>query len=130
MGNVDAWDKLFEPIAEVICKNILRQKQRLGGNFAVAQATPTKFQRDIIRKYLGPSVIFVVLSLSGECQEKRLKARHTLEEDQDAVKFLSKIFGFYEQPSEDEHDAIHVLISDDMNPQDVVNHVLRKINQI
>lgn len=129
-GKVDAWDELIEPVTKMICKNILRQQERLGGDFAVAWATPTKHQRDSIRKHVGPSVFFVVLSLSRECQSKRLHGRHIQEGEEETLTFLTKLFDFYEQPGKDEPDAVNVLISEEMSPQDVVQEVLQKINQI
>ena len=106
-GAIEAWDEIMTgSIMEIICENIMKQKQRFGGDLAVAYATPTRRQRDFIRKCLGSSSLaFVVLNMSRECQEKRLKGRHTIEGDQEDVKFLTKLFDFYEKPDEEEPDA-------------------------
>ena len=124
---LDCWNEVLGPMTEIVCKNILRQKERLGGDFAACHATPSRIQRDFIRKCLGPHVVFVVLSLSKECQEKRLRAR---ESDEGSVTFLTDLYDFYEQAGGDEPDAVNVFISEDMSAQDVVKDVLRKINYI
>ena len=61
---VEAWESGFEPVMEIVCKHILKQKQRLGGDFAVAFATPTRIWRR-----LGSRFFFIVLNMSRECQE-------------------------------------------------------------
>ena len=40
---LSVWDEMMTgPIMEIICKNILKQKQRFGGDLAAAYATPTR----------------------------------------------------------------------------------------
>ena len=36
----------------------------------------SRAQRDLIRNILGPDLVFVVLNMTKECQEKRLHERH------------------------------------------------------
>ena len=127
---VEAWDEGLEPVLKIICKNILRQKLRLGGDFAVAFATPTKRQRDMIRECLGSSLVFVVLNMSRECQEKRLNARHMMDGEEETVTFLTKLYDFFEKPYAEETDAITVSISDDMTVQEVVKEILHKISLV
>ena len=131
-GALEAWDEMLTgSMMEIICENIMKQKQRFGGDLAVAYATPTRRQRDFIRKCLGSSsLVFVVLNMSRECQEKRLKARHAIEGDEEDVKFLTKLFDFYEKPGEGEPDAVNVCVSDVMTVQDVVEEVLHKISLV
>ena len=70
---VEAWELGFEPVMGIVCKHILKQKQRLGGDFAVAFATPTRRQIELIWRLLGLRFYFIVLNMSKECQEKRVQ---------------------------------------------------------
>ena len=45
-GQVEGLEKHFEPLGRIICREIVKQKKRLGGDFAVAQAV---ISRDEIR---------------------------------------------------------------------------------
>ena len=46
--------------------DILAQKKRIGGTWAVAMAVTNRRMRDNIREVLGNQVIFVTLTLSEE----------------------------------------------------------------
>ena len=48
----------------------------LGGTFAVAQAVPVRKTREILRKFVGPDLVFVVMNLSEAYQAQRVKQRH------------------------------------------------------
>ena len=65
------------PFYHEMCKDILAEKKRIGGRWAVAQAVPTRQLRDQIRKDLGSQCIFITLSLSAETNRKRVEARHS-----------------------------------------------------
>ena len=58
------------------CTNISKQRKRLGGNWAIAQAVFSRSQRDFLRKAIGPDLVFIVLNMSTECQFNRVKKRH------------------------------------------------------
>ena len=60
-----------------MAKNVKFEKSRLGGDFVVAQAVPTRELRDCIKAILGPEAIFVTLTLSEDTQLKRVEARHS-----------------------------------------------------
>ena len=45
-GQVEGLDEIQGPIVGVICQEVARQKKRLGGDFAVAQAV---MSRDVFR---------------------------------------------------------------------------------
>ena len=102
---------------------VTKERQRLGGDWAVAQAVPTRALRDHIKSELGPTLIFVVLHMTKEDQEARIKARHG-EEDLDINSLLSSVYDFYEPASEDEQNAIAVRVTPEMSPADVVNYIL------
>merc|ERR1712226_1429490 len=75
-GDMGNFDNVAQPLYLAMVKDILRQKKRLGGDFAIAHAVATRHSRDNIRKELGNDVVFVVLNLTSECQAKRIKGRH------------------------------------------------------
>ena len=47
-GQVEDLAELYMPIGRIICQEIAKQKQRLGGDFAVAQAVMSRY----LPKYL------------------------------------------------------------------------------
>jgi len=109
-----------------MCKDIAREQKRMGGNFAVAQAVPTRALRDHIRTQLGSNLIFVVLHMSKGDQAARIKARHGDEET--FVELLSSVYDKYEPATEDEPNAIHVLITKDMSRDDVVDKIIKMVD--
>ena len=74
------------------------ERKRIGGNWAVAQAVPTKNLRDAIRKTLGnDKVTFILLNLEKETARERLAQRHGETETGKAeAEFMMKIQEFYE----------------------------------
>ena len=44
-GQVEGLDEFYMPIGRIICQEVARQKKRLGGDFAVAQAV---MSRDVV----------------------------------------------------------------------------------
>ena len=105
------------------------QKKRIGGNFVIADAVPTRKIRDHIKKTL-PDCIFVTLTLSKEVQEKRCKARHgDGEEAEKILTFLTRILELYEKPWADEKNTFNVDITEGMSPQDVMKKVLEVLEK-
>ena len=114
-----------------MCKDIKREKKRIGGNWAIAQAVPKRYMRDYIREYLGPELIFVVLHMTKEDQICRIKARHGGQEDVDGsfLDLLLKSYDIYDQVKEDEPNAIQILVTKDMSKDDVVNKILDSLKK-
>ena len=63
------FDILIRPVLNIMGKDIARQKVRLGGDFAVAQAVVTRESREILRQLMGPDLVFIVLNLTKECHK-------------------------------------------------------------
>merc|ERR1719189_1608863 len=59
----------------LMSEDIAREQKRIGGDFAIAQAVPSRKFRDVIRNQLGPKLVFVVLHMTKEEQIARVKAR-------------------------------------------------------
>ena len=126
----DEWDKeevnkVMEIVSEDMANDILKQRQRIGGDWSIAFAVFSRKQRDIIRKILGPDVIFVVLNLTKDCTKKRLAARHGDGDAGDKItNILLEMHKFYEKAGEDEENAFNIMIEEDMNSDDVIDKVM------
>ena len=46
-----------------LCDCINYERQRIGGDWVIAQAVPTRNLREVIRKILGQDLIFIILRL-------------------------------------------------------------------
>ena len=125
----ETFDKLTEPLFEMVAKEILRQKKRLGGTFAVAHAVATKNSRDLLRSRMGPDLVFIVLNLTKECQRKRLEQRHGSGGGH-MVKGLEKVYGLYEPAREGEVNAHNVTVEEGMTKDDVMEKVLEIVKSL
>ena len=121
-------NEVMETVSEDIANDILKQRQRIGGDWSIAFAVFSRKQRDIIRKILGPDVIFMVLNLTKDCTKKRLASRHG---DGDiADKFTNRLLAIhklYEKAGEDEENAFNIMIEEDMNVDNVIDKVMEII---
>ena len=61
---------------EHLALDIRREKERIGGDFAIANCIPNKEARAHIRKILGSDLIIVILSMSQEERRERVLIRH------------------------------------------------------
>ena len=120
------WDKA-KPFLANMAKDILVQKQRLGGDFAVAHAVTSRDMRDHIRTIL-PDCIFIVLSMTDETQRKRIKERHG-EAAEGVFDMLVKMHKLYEKPGDGEKNAYNVDITEDMTRKDVFNKVMETLKE-
>lgn len=64
-----------------MCDDILSERKRIGGDWAIATIAMTREVRDHIRSVLGPDLVFVALNMDPEENRKRVKDRHHGEED-------------------------------------------------
>ena len=115
-----------------MAKDILKEKNKIGGSWAVAQAVPSREFRDCIRKVLGDQCIFVILKLSEETNGKRLADRHA-EMDQETkdgvLALMQKMYKLYEPTGEDEDNSVDVEIGPDMDRDAVAKAVLEKVSK-
>ena len=127
MDFIDGKEYDFGKVCEfyrAMCKDIVSEQKRIGGDFAVAQAVPTRAFRDFCRTQFGDNFIFVVLHMSKEDQLARIHGRHG-EEGGSLNDMLTKVYDLYEPAGEDEKNSIHCLITKDMTREDVVDKILR-----
>ena len=86
-------DKEFDEEAlvkyyEFICDDIKRERERIGGDWAVALVVNTRRLRDLVRSRLGPDLTFVVLDIAWEDLEERVTSRW--DETSLRIKMVSK----------------------------------------
>ena len=72
----DNFEVTLDPLYDYMGMDIARQRTRLGGNMAIAQAVFSRKQRDKLRSLIGPDLVFIVLNMTKECQSKRVRGRH------------------------------------------------------
>ena len=124
------WDKnevnhVMEIVSEDMANDILKQRQRIGGDWSIAFAVFSRKQRHIIRKILGPDVIFVVLNLTKDCTKKRLAGRHGDGDLADKItNTLLEMHKFYEKAGEHEFKSFNIMIEEDMNADNVIDKVM------
>ena len=115
-----------------MAKDILKEKNKFGGSWAVAQAVPSREFRETIRKVLGDQCIFVILNLSEETNAKRLDGRHA-DMDEETKKgiltMMQAMYKLYEPAGEDEDNAVNVEIGPEMDKAAVAKAVLEKVSK-
>ena len=131
-GQFDGLEEKWGPMYQEMGKDIARQRKRLGGDWAIAQAVFTRAQRDALRKIIGPDLVFIVLQMTKDCQKKRLLARHGTDDPstEEFVKVLNDIYDLYDSAEDDEENAYNIMITEDMSIDDVMEKVLEIVNKI
>jgi len=109
---------IFDNYYRLMCEDIKQEKQRIGGDWAVAQCVLSRSMRDIIRENLGTGFVFVLLEMDGEDALERLANRHKGNEK--AIEMLKKYQEKCEPAEDDEENVVTVKVTRDMSPQDVV----------
>ena len=122
----DFEQKSLENFYASMCKDILTEKKRMGGDWVVAQAVPSRALRDHIRSQLGPELIFVVLSMPKEDQKARLIQRHG--EESGFLEHLEKM-DIWEPAEADEERTIDLQLTKDMDRKEVARKILDMIPQ-
>ena len=118
--------EMSKPFFQLIAEDIVKQKKRLGGTFAVALAVPVRKIREILRKFVGPDLVFVVMNLSEACQAERMKQRHG---EGAAAEALTKMNAGFKPAEEDEEGAYNMLVDEGMSEKDVMQKVVELIDK-
>jgi len=126
-------NKVWEDFYDLLCKDVLRERAKHGGNWVVTQAVYTRAARDMIRRKIGDDLVLAVLeSDETDLQVERLARRAlgegevTEESLEDSKKKMEGFLGFHETVSKDEENTFKILVSKDMKPADVAKTVLEK----
>ena len=104
---------------------VKNERNRIGGDWAVAQAVPTRALRDEIKKIL-PDVTFVTLTIKEDALQKRIENRHGKEQS-DINDWMMSIHKYYEPAEEDEPSAFNIDLETSMTPEDVVEMICNKL---
>jgi len=107
--------------------DISRQKERIGGNWAVAAMLMKKDIRDCLREVLGPDLIIVSLSLSNTDRRERILERH--QGDETTANRMDQLERIMDPIEEDEPNTIVLDVTRFMTREEVVENV-RKCIQI
>ena len=67
-GNFEGIEEQLEPFFKFLADHIAKERQRLGGDFAVAQAVFSRNQRNLLRQIIGPDLVFMVLNMTRQSQ--------------------------------------------------------------
>merc|ERR1719402_1660275 len=68
-------EEAMAKFCDFICEDIKRERERIGGDWAVALVVNTRRLRDLVRSRLGPDLTFVVLDIAWEDLEERVTSR-------------------------------------------------------
>ena len=115
-----SFDALAQPFLKLMCREVETQRERLGGDFAVAYLVQTRESRDLCRA-LCPDLVFITMTMTEECQRKRLEGRFG---EQEIPQFLIRLFEESEPAGDDEENANNIMITEEMSREDVLNKVL------
>ena len=121
------FDSIAQPFLKLMCREVDRQKKRLGGDLSVAYLVESRKSRDLCREAC-PDIVFITLTLTPECREKRLRLRHG--EQYEVFKDIMKIFDGFEPAGDDEERAHNITVTEDMTKEDVLNKALEIISKI
>ena len=102
------------------------ERNRIGGDWAVAQAVPNRALRDEIKKIL-PDVTFVTLTIKEDDLKARLEKRHG-EDQSDINDMMLSIHKYYEPASDDEANAFNIDLETSMTPEYVVQIIMNKLS--
>jgi len=106
----------------LLCQNINKERQRLGGDWAVAGFVNNKRERDCLKSFLGDKLRIVVLKPTQTILKERLAKRHG--SDEETLNYLMK----YVQKTEvieGEENVVTVNIEENMNQTEVMNQILK-----
>ena len=107
-----------------MCKDIIRERARIGGDWVIAHSAKTKSLRDYIRKKLGPDLIFVALDMNKELQMRRLEHRHG---NRDEIKYPDWVYNLFEPAQPHETQMIEIVMDSEMSRDDAIQEIFKKI---
>jgi len=122
--DMDEFKKYYKEMGN----DIKREKERIGGDFAVAHVILHKEVRDMLRQILGPKLVFICLRMSQEDRKERVRIRH--KGDESAVKLMDTFENITEPGQEGEPNTINLTVTANMSKQDVVEAVKNSLKEL
>ena len=107
-----------------MCKDIIRERARIGGDWVIAHSAKTKSLRDYIRTKLGPDLTFVALDMNKELQKRRLEHRHG---NRGEITYPDWVYNLFEPAQPHEKQLIEIVIDSEMSRDDVLQEIFKKI---
>merc|ERR1711962_725821 len=105
-----------------MCRDIKRERARIGGNWAIATVISSRSLRDLVRQELGPELEIAVVEMTLEQQVERIRKRHKGNEQ--AVDMLKTFYDICDPAEENEPNTLAVKVTTAMTPHDVMNIIL------
>merc|ERR1711962_71829 len=125
-GSQDIDNNGYEEGYRAMCNNIKKERERIGGDWAVCCTLLNRKTRDIARSELGEELKIVCLEMKLEDQVARLRSRHPGNDD--ALNQLKAVCDIWEPAGDDEPNTWEVMVAPDMTREDVLKMVLEKVN--
>ena len=70
-GKYEGVEEKLEPYLKLLANRIIKERQRLGGDFVIAQAIFSRKQRNLLQEIIGSDLVFMVLNIPKESQVER-----------------------------------------------------------
>merc|ERR1719422_637730 len=106
--------------------DIKREKERIGGDFAVATVLMNRETRDQLRRILGDQLVIVLLTMSMEERRERILVRHS--GDKATADRMDHFTRLMKPLEKDEPNCWEVKVTGDMSRAEVVEEILRSIS--
>ena len=129
-GQFDDIEESLKPFLEIMAKHVVNERQRLGGDFAVAQAVFSRTQRDSLRELMGPDLVFIVMNMTKESQMQRISKRHAGNMPEAFMNVMIKWAEMCQPAGEDEVNAYNLDITGYMTKEEVVQKILEIVATI
>merc|ERR1719430_600418 len=123
LGGKEVEEADLEAMYREMCKDIARERARLGGDWAIAVVLHSQSMRDFVRSQLGPDLEIVVLEMTLEEQMERIRGRH--EGSEDAVEMMKAFFEFCEPAGPEETNTSGITVTPGMSPDEVLQRILQ-----
>jgi len=121
----------WEGFYSLMCDEIIREREKLGGDWVISQAVYTREARDLIRERLGPGLRFVLLDMDPELQAIRCAKRRgsnsentSAEAFEQAKKDCLKRTKGYERKQLDEKNTIQIEILADTKTEEIASNII------
>jgi len=112
----------LEVCFKAMCEDVIRQRKRIGGDWAIACVLDYKRLRQLVRGWMPPEFQIVVLDMTLEEQMERVRKRHA--GDERMVEFAKAIYALSEPAGEEEANTIDLKVTLSMTPDDVAEKIL------
>merc|ERR1719187_2071632 len=124
----DSSREKLKPYYALMCEDILRERKRIGGDWAVAHVVWTREHRDLLRSKMGPKLVIVNLVMEPEELRKRVLTRH--QGDEDAADLMTTFKNMCDPVEAGEPGAVNIQVKAGMTREEVVDTILEMVETI